>query len=107
MAKLRVDVRKLLLAVPMAGVLSFAAVHTPFATDRGVANAAAAEQSNCAAVLTSFFGPQGLVDNAVHVLQAQAAQQGTTLGALAVMVGQQQGTLNECLVLVGQPPTTP
>ena len=98
--------RNVLVAVPMAAILALATVHTPFAT-AGAAKATAAQQSNCAAVLTSFFGPQGLVDNAVHVLQAQAAQQGTTLGALAVMVAQQQGTLNECLVLVGQPPTTP
>jgi hypothetical protein len=66
--------------------------------------AAANPDSNCAAVLTSFFGPQGAVDDAVHILQEAAAQQGISFGELARIVSQTEGTLNECLALVGQPP---
>jgi hypothetical protein len=68
------------------------------------ASAAANPESNCAAVLTSFFGPQGAVDDAVHILQQAAAAQGISFGQLARTVAQTEGTLNECLALVGQPP---
>ncbi len=66
--------------------------------------AAANPESNCAAVLTSFFGAQGAVDDAVHILQQAAATQGIPFGQLARTVAQSEGTLNQCLALVGQPP---
>ena len=65
------------------------------------ARAAAGARSNCAAMLTSFFGPQTLVDDAVHVLRSETAG---PFGQLARSVAQTQGTLDECLALVGQPP---
>ncbi len=95
--------RKPLLAVSMAGILSVAAVGTPFASG-GVARAAASEQANCAAVLTSHFGPEGQVDEAVHFLQGVAARQGMTLGELAQTVAHLEGTLSECLAFLPQPP---
>jgi hypothetical protein len=100
--KRSVCARKALVAVPMAGILSLAAVATPFGAN-GVARAAASEQANCAAVLTSHFGPQGMVDDAVHFLQGVAAEQGTTLGDLAQTVAQTEGTLAQCLALLPQP----
>jgi hypothetical protein len=63
---------------------------------------AANPQSNCVAVLTSFFGPQTQVDDAVHILRAETAA--TPFGQLARRVAQTEGSLNECLALVGQAP---
>jgi hypothetical protein len=64
------------------------------------ARAQANPHSNCAAVLTSFFGPQGDVDAAVHILQQAAAAQGMPFGQLARTVAQTEGTLEECVALV-------
>jgi hypothetical protein len=66
----------------------------------GIALGAARESSDCVAVLTSFFGPQGLVDDAAHILQAVAATQGNHLGDLASAVAREEGSLNECLALL-------
>jgi hypothetical protein len=68
------------------------------------AQAAASSDSPCVAVLTSYFGPQGSVDDAVHILQEAAAAQGITFGELAQIVAQTHGSLNDCLALVGQSP---
>ena len=66
----------------------------------GTAAAVPATQANCVAVLTSAFGPQTLVDDAVHAVQDQAAQLGVPLGALASSVAQTRGTFTECFALV-------
>ena len=73
----------------------------------GVAMAAPAEQANCVAVLTSYFGPQGLVDDAVYVLQPIAAALGMTFGELAVMLAREHGTVEECFAVLGLPPIQP
>lgn len=94
--------KKILAGASMAGILALAAVGAPFASG-GVARAAAAEEANCAAVLTSHFGPEGQVDEAVHFLQGVAAQQGMTLGELAQTVAHLEGNLEECLAALPQP----
>ena len=66
----------------------------------GVAVGAAARGSNCVAVLTSFFGPQTLVDDAAHLLQAFARSQGLTLGELARTLAGEEGTVTECQALL-------
>ncbi len=85
----------------LMGLVSLAAAGGRAGMDAD-AHAAASPQSNCAAVLTSFFGPQTLVDDAVHTLQQETA--GTPFGELARTVAHTQGTLDDCLALVGQPP---
>lgn len=67
------------------------------------AHGAANPQSNCVGVLTSFFGPQTQVDDAVHTLRAATA--GTPFGQLARTLAQTAGSLDQCLALVGQPRT--
>ena|SRR5918997_1005998 len=95
--------RRLRSVLPLVGLLLLMAAGGRLGTDEA-AHAAAGPKANCAAVLTSFFGPQALVDDAVHILQQAAAAQGIPFGELARTVAQSRGTLNECLALVGQPP---
>lgn len=83
----------------LVGVLSLAAAGGWLGTDEA-AHAQADPRSNCAAVLTSFFGPQGDVDAAVHILQEGAAEQGIPFGQLARTVAQTEGTLEECQELI-------
>jgi hypothetical protein len=66
----------------------------------GMVAAAPAPQANCVATLTSFFGPQGLVDDAAHIIQQQAAQLGVPPGALASSVAKTRGSFADCLALV-------
>jgi hypothetical protein len=87
-----------------SAALLLAVCGASFGIVEGRAEAAANPGSNCAAVLTSHFGPQGAVDDAVHILQQAAAEQGMTFGQLARIVAQTEGSLNDCLALVGQPP---
>ncbi len=84
--------RSLVLSVIGGTTLAFAGV--------GMVAAAPAPQANCVATLTSAFGPQTLVDDAVHIVQQQAAQLGVPLGALASSVAQTRGSFAECLALV-------
>jgi hypothetical protein len=81
--RLSLDVRKGLLAAPMAGILSLAAVHIPIATGGGAASAAAADQANCVAVLTSLYGPDPdlTVNEAVQFLLQRSAALGVPPGA--------------------------
>ena len=62
--------------------------------------AAPPPEANCVATLTSAFGPQGLVDDAVRLVREQAVQMGVPLGALASQVAQTRGTFEECLARV-------
>ncbi len=73
----------------------------------GVALAAPAEQANCLAMLTSYFGPEGTVDNAVHELQAIAAALGIPPGQLAAMLAQEHGTVDVCLAVLEKLITQP
>ena len=66
---------------------------------------AAGGGATCVATLTSYYGPQGQVDDAVHTLQALAAQRGLTFGQLAAMLAQHHGTVDQCLAVLGLPPT--
>ncbi len=70
----------------------------------GVAQAAADEQSNCVAVLTSYYGPLGGVDDAVHDLHVIAAESGMTFGEIAGKLRREQGTVNQCRAVLGLPP---
>jgi hypothetical protein len=74
------------------------------AATSNIALGAASTTSNCGAVLTSFFGRQGLVDDAAHILQDLAALQGVSFGQLVGTVVREEGTVNECLAFLGFPP---
>ena len=95
--------RKLLIALPVVCFVVLGSSVRPDAT----ADAAPSQPANCVAVLTSFFGPQGQVDNAVHTLQALAAARGMTFGELAGILVREQGTVDECFALLGLPPAAP
>jgi hypothetical protein len=98
--------RTRLVAVWLAGALTLCG-SGGWSGAGGVAQAAPPAPGNCIAVLTSFFGPRGEVDDAVHILQPLAAQQGMTLGQLAAMLAREQGTVNQCLAVLGLPPVQP
>ena len=91
--------RRMLLALLLVALLSLAAAGGRIGGD-GVAVAAANPQSTCAAVLTSFYGLRGQVDDGVHFLQQAAAAQGITFGELARTIAQTQGTLEQCSALL-------
>ena len=89
--------RRLRRVLPLAAVLALAA-----AGGGADAHAQAANpRSNCVGVLTSFFGPQTLVDEAVHFLRAEAA--GTPFGQLARTLAQTQGSLEQCQAPLDRP----
>jgi hypothetical protein len=91
--------RRRRLVLVLMGLVLLAAAGGRWGTTEA-ASAGANPESNCAAVLTAFFGPQGAVDDAVHILQQAAAAQGIPFGQLARTVAQTEGTLDECLALV-------
>ena len=73
----------------------------------GVALAAPDERGNCLAVLTSTYGPEGTVDNAVHDLQAIAAANRIPPGELAAKLAQVHGTVDECFAVLEELITQP
>ncbi len=89
--------RRFLLALLAASVLVFCGALAATTT----ASAAPAAESNCIAVLTSFYGPQQAVDDAAHLLQQVAAARGMTFGQLAAEFTQVQGTRQECEAFLG------
>ena len=62
------------------------------------------DQSNCIAVLTSYFGRLQQVDDAAHFLRQYAEEVlGVPFGQLVRAVGSLQGDLEYCLSQVPQP----
>ncbi len=98
--------RKVLVALTFVSLLALGVTGMHPRTD-GAARAAVGEQANCVAVLTSFYGSQTEVDNAVHTLQATAAEGGMTFGEIAGILVRENGTVNECLAVLGLPPVQP
>jgi hypothetical protein len=83
------------------GVLAAAMTVTSAAMAASSDAAPAAGAGNCVSVLTSAFGPQQQVDDAVHTLRALAVQSGMTFGEVARALAGQNGDVASCLAYLG------
>jgi len=89
--------RKIAVTSLLSATVALAGVVSPAVSEA----APAAGTGNCVSVLTSSYGPQMKVDDAVHVLRHLAAQSGMTFGEVARKLASQSGTVESCLAVLG------
>jgi hypothetical protein len=91
--------RKFMVTALLSAAVAAAGVAAPAASDA----APGAGGGNCVSVLTSYYGPQMQVDDAVHVLRHLAAQSGMTFGQVARKLASNSGDVTSCLAVLGLP----
>jgi hypothetical protein len=91
---------KITLTAVLSATVAVAAAAAPAVSEA----APAAGHGNCVSVLTSYYGPQMQVDDAVHVLHHLAAQSGMTFGAVAHKLATHSGDVKSCLAVIGLNP---